>query len=529
MHHETKSTEKHHSDIQKDFKPLVPSNLVGRISVVPQSLDNQWVPRKQLTRFIRDKINLIEGRNDFSVESRANYIRSLINNETVLVDRAFPLNNDTINRDFLEPGDSRKAFQALLADESIVPVLGTEQAPTDIPNGFTKNETAVQAWQETVSETKMACLRLTWNDDRIKQTVHQKIAQAFDSKFNTLFTAESLVPTMRLLGMKDSEESAFFARLSELRKLAINYTETNPGRTPQREFYYQNFVVADGTRPVIGQFDKGKEYAAEIKQLLDLAHASVRADAYGAYSISPPDSASRMALQETDAYQARVESWNVEQLLEISRLIRSSVFDAMQQNLVLPHLHQLTLPDIVKLRQTDEWFAYIDSLKGFVSPDRDIFASDFFDNPNHGAPQVLKHYRNLAKCLIPVISERRMVNLEKLPWIPWVEIVLEVAGATIMWSIDNSGESVQISVEDLSWLSDGTSKKAIIRYAIRNAISGYHDLETSIQLREGRLENARGQWQELVAKLKESKKQGIDVCIMDIDKTANDKTEHSSD
>jgi hypothetical protein len=82
---------------------------------------------------------------------RAEYIRSLINGELVVINRAFIYNNDVIYRDYLPAQnrsnsdevpaarENREAFKRLLQDKVVVPFLLYERSPVEQPMFATIN------------------------------------------------------------------------------------------------------------------------------------------------------------------------------------------------------------------------------------------------------------------------------------------------------------------------------------------------------------------------------------------------------
>src|SRR5260221_5095700 len=125
-----------------EFEAILPDELKA-ISVLCQAFDNQWLPRSLLKEAIKaggvtpkleqQRIKLV----------RAEYIRSLLNCEQVVINRAFLYNNEIIYRDYLSVENNsnpdeihnaqvnREAFKRLLQDGVIIPFLLYERSPVE--------------------------------------------------------------------------------------------------------------------------------------------------------------------------------------------------------------------------------------------------------------------------------------------------------------------------------------------------------------------------------------------------------------
>ena len=94
------------------------------VPVIVQALDNQWLPRSLLEQAQRK--GQVTGGIDRELGRavRSQYIRSLINGQQVVINRAYIYNNPVISQDYIDKSSSeREAFKYLLEEGIIVPFL----------------------------------------------------------------------------------------------------------------------------------------------------------------------------------------------------------------------------------------------------------------------------------------------------------------------------------------------------------------------------------------------------------------------
>jgi hypothetical protein len=93
------------------FKRLRKNDLKS-VPVLVQALDNQWLPRTLLAQ--AQEKGKVTGKIDSELRKavRAEYIRSLINGQQLIVNRAYLYNNPAISQDYIhEQSLEREAFR----------------------------------------------------------------------------------------------------------------------------------------------------------------------------------------------------------------------------------------------------------------------------------------------------------------------------------------------------------------------------------------------------------------------------------
>ena len=463
-----------------EFIPLEYKHL-KKVCVVAQSLDNQWVPRGLLQRMLSEGLALKDveaGRERFV---RNEYMRALINAEQVVINRAYLYNNDVVARDYRKRGPNRDAFKSFLSTGVIVPFLFNETSPVDEP-AYRANH--FDDWKNLSQELRMQCVRLSWDDDN-RSKIDRLLAARFHNFPRTAMDRDVDV-FLDHLALPASARSPLKKRLREMSNFSADFADQD--KKIAREDLYKQFVVADGTSPAEGKYDKSKIFAAEIKQLLDLCYNVNLPDALGRYALTPFDSLPRAALQDWQV--VREAPVQVDQLIV---LLQRAAFDILQRQMYVASFGDLTLADVQALRKTDEWHLYMQSLDELILHPLSFAESD------GGAANVYSAYAKLMRVMTDYLSDRRQEA-----WQPVITVEVEMAGKrlTMTWTDDGKRYGVDGSLSD-AFLPGEAPVRA--RLSIRDvSVEGKQaDLATNVDFLRGHVENAKEQWTELVRKVEE--------------------------
>jgi hypothetical protein len=465
------------------------------LRVLVQALDNQWIPRALLPSVM--KAGQITGRRDRRLRKavRAEYIRSLINGEQVIINRAYVYNNPAISQDYSRRGAQREAFRELLKQQAIVPYLMGEQTPIDAPQSGAGTQSAYntmksfEQWQQVCQEVRVPCVRLSWNDRENWQLSRQLLSKRFN-EFVLHASAGDIDQYVQDLGLDSSARSGLGKRLVELGQFCLDLKSKDPDRQVTRNEIYKAFV-SEGDNPVERKYDKAKPFAGEIKQLLDLAYNCNLPDALKGYLITPVDSLPRTALQEWQQV-GKQASVTGEELLT---LLKRTAFDLVQRGLNLKAMDRLSLQEVREIRGMDEWREYIQSMK------------DLLDDPLHfadgGAANVYASYNKLAARITDLVAKQPGLQDALGSWMPAVELLFYVAGAVLSCTWTPEGSIYQLFGQ-LSGLVGGASAPIVGRLVIRDMAEkkAEQDLSTSIDFMRGRLLDARNQWRELMRQVR---------------------------
>ncbi len=478
-----------------EFIALTPAHLAAQPPIIAQALDNQWVPRQILRLIMEHKLTYADVAAYIEREARAEYIRSLINGRNVVINRAYFHNNPVIFKDFLPGSRGRQAFKALLNGGVIIPFLhGQEYAPDQPPSsGYSTRQLA--AWQQVCEEVRMACVRVSWNDEdsrRLTQTImrrfHERVFSAIDNDQDTY---------RKDFNLDERAASDLLERLDALSQEA-RQIRRGEGRFITREDIYKQFITRDGTPPSQRIYDRTKPFAAEIKQYVDLAYNANLADALNGFLLTPKDTLPRSVLQEWEhvARDRSAQQFNVQQIIQ---LLRQRLFDLVQGDLYLKSMHLLSLEDVLAVRTTDEWQAYVTALDTLLKGNILDFAEQ--------APIIYRQYALLMRRITELLRLRYSTisaTSFTAAWepVPTLEIDIGGAKAEIVWN--REGPRIAFSGLERPLVPEDRALFVVrLKVGDPNDRLTRADLFTNFDFMKGKLDAALAQWEELRAKLRE--------------------------
>jgi hypothetical protein len=491
------------------FEAIEPSQLAS-VPVISQAFDNQWFPKDLLKEALEagEVSDDLERRR--SEMARAEYIRSLINGEQVVINRAFFINNPVIFQDYLPPSsgdpgeiriahDKREAFKKMLEENIIIPYLIQEKSPIQEQAFGTIN---LGEWKRVCQEVQgMQCVRLSWDDKDNSRKTKRLLAGRFERFAVSMGTQEkNLDQLARDLGLKEADEEALKRQFLRVTQKSADLLAKNT--TINREDLYKAFVTIEGTGPVHRHYDKSKLFAGQIKELLDLAQVRNLSDALDGYLLTPVNSLTRTALQESfdDVMGGSPSRTFVE---DTKQILQRKVFDLVQSGAYLESMNLLSLVDVYAIRKTQTWDNYIKSLRALLRE-----PLTFGDQ----AQAVFENYYLLAERMTDQISSRHQQNMTpmvaKTTFV--IEVIIEIAGGII--SLVSAGDPqispiIQIITPAFAEISRRTIMPFTISCVIRDIANRHARKELSrlsnrIELMKGKITNAEGQWKDLLLYIK---------------------------
>ncbi|MEV7414620.1 hypothetical protein [Streptomyces sp. NPDC089919] len=326
--------------------------------VMAQALDNQWLPA-DLTA-TRQRPEAAAGPTTEAVATAAAELRrALVNSGTLIVNRAFFLNNEALYANYLPDADpvERGALIRLLDSRALVPYLFTERAAAaDFTWGY--DPSVHRAWSRLVTDdSDPGLVRFDW-DDAANLTVAENIGTFFAT---TLGGLKHLREDQLAKDLGISKEQAAAMQDGVLTDLAV-WAAGQRRSAITRNAVYTEFLTRPGTEPYQNLLREGPHVAA-TKQLVDLAYNLGVPLAGGVIPLTPPGSPPRSTLQEL-----REDSRpRAEDPVALGRLLRDVFADALHRAVDGPNSYaELSLADIVRLRREEEWRGYVDTLDSFL-------------------------------------------------------------------------------------------------------------------------------------------------------------------
>jgi hypothetical protein len=478
------------------FYPAEPDDL-GTVVSYPQAFDNQWAPRELLIRMMRTPGGpTVEMEQERQRLVRREYVRALVNTGQVVLNRAYLYNSPAITRDFVGPDADREAFKGMLASGVIIPFLYNEPSPAVPPQlGPGELSEGWPAWLEVIQECAPTCLRLSWESEAANEVqIRRLLNNRFGGFAKTLDDYEAVLLASDC-GLPASDVLPLQKRLREV--AAWSHARSQAGERLNRIDLYEKFVVTDGSRTVDRDYDPGKPFAAEIKQLLDLRYNANTPDALRSYLLIPEDSLRRTALQEWGA-----SGGGLTDAAALTDLVRNLRFDRVTEVMgALASFDYLTVSDIARLRMTQAWQNYHRVLRDFLRQP----TLDMFTDREHGAEAVALAYNGVI-AEAGAIAGSRIERARAHKWDPAIELLVEFAGAavSIFFNLGNSrGMAYRVS-QDIAPTIAARAAKAVVHLVIGRLTNSraHSEVDNGIRVLERRLDRGRRDWDEFIGALR---------------------------
>jgi hypothetical protein len=460
-----------------EFEKLTPSKL-AKAAIVPQVLDNQWVPESLLEKMIREGKSLKDVQKE-----RSNYVikewrRALVYGEQVVVNRAFMFNNEVVVDDY-DDAESREQLKTLLNTKVIIPYLVFEDSPDQRPT-FDLKESLWNAWMDIVHDSHLSCVKLDWGD---QNDDFKRLSGIYHNYVQTLNTEQRAEHLASYLKVPKDEFPEFRKRLKDVASFAFNLADT---RLVTRNDLYREFVVTDDTNIAEGYYSK-KPYAAKIKQIVDLKYNVNLPDAMGRYSLTPEGSPPRSALGDLEeTIQANIIS--PENVKDILQALRGLAFDQITQGMYLKSLGDLKLADVIKTRETEEWEMYRKSML-------DLLANPL-EFPHLSAVFYAK-FEKLNNAITKIRAER-----DQAKWEPWVKLLISVGAKAMEIAFNPANPSQKIlTTMGTGILSTGVTP-LLMRLTIGTKTLTDADLDVSLDFMRGNVQSGREVWNDMLGQLR---------------------------
>lgn len=460
-----------------NFEKLNPSDL-KKAAIVPQVLDNQWVPNQLLSTMIKKGRKLEEVTDERKKYVLKEWRRALTYGEQVIVNRAFMFNNSVVVDDY-DDSANRQQFKQLLNTGVIALYLLGEDNPDQKPR-FQVDDRLWNAWLDIINDSHMNCVRLDWGD---QNDDFKRLSRIFHNYIQTLNKQERAEAFAAYFDIKKEDFSAF---RDQLKKVAFYAFETADKRDVIRNDLYENFIVEDGTNVALGQYSK-KPFASEIKQIIDLKYNVNLPDALGRYALTPQGSPPRSALGDLDEVvnNKPISDKNIDEILYA---LRRLAFDDIAKGLYIKSLGELTLADVIKIRETKQWDAYNHAVHRLL------------DNPLDFSQRSIEFYAKFES-LNEMITKTK-IESTKAKWEPWVKFMITVGTSVLsLWLNPADPQQKLMTAVGTGAVATGATP-FVMRLSVAALTQVDADLEVSLDFMRGTISNGRDTWNEILKQLK---------------------------
>lgn len=461
-----------------DFKKINPAQL-GKAAIVPQVLDNQWVPSDMLSKMIKERKGLSDVQKEREAYVLKEWRRALVYGEQVVVNRAFMFNNAVVVDDY-DDIENRQYFKHLLNTNVIVPYFLGEDSPDQKPH-FQVDDRLWSAWIDIINDAHLSCVRLDWDD---QQDDFKRLSRIFHNYIQTLNKQEKAQSFASHFRISDADFPAFRERLKQLAFYAFQLADT---RDIVRNDVYKEFIVDENSNVAHGMYSGSKPFAAEIKQIVDLKYNVNLPDALGRYAMTPEDSLPRAALGDLDEViqSKRITNENVQEILYALKRLQ---FEQVAKGLYIKSLGKIGLSEVLKIRDTKEWKAYRDTMHNML------------DNPLDFANQSAILYAKFESLNEEITKMKKQSDAAK--WEPWVKFILTVGAKTVALLINPADPSQKYWSEvGAEFVSTGATP-FLMKMMITTMSKTDADLEYSLDFMRGNVSNGRDTFNEIIGNLK---------------------------
>lgn len=445
---------------------IITPNQLESGATIPQALDNQYVPDSIYKEIIskRKDFNDPYVSKEKSKNSRNEFIRSLIYSAQVVVNRAFITNNELLYKFYL-PGNEFGAvsFASMLNTGIIVPYLFKEKTlfeSTEFDRS-TEGERAAEYLSQFLTNN-IKCVRFS-ADDHVNNERLTRFTFNFRKYFSSLPLLDDKLRIEMLGELSGGKKEIGNEQLEFKRHLKIlsRYVEDkfDEDGSVTRNDLYSKFLTDPASTVSDGCYlppDTSNPYRLEIKKLIDLKYNTNLPDMLGRYSFTPSEMPTRSALQD-DSQISDIDANRVERFIEedLSPLVKGQrIFMAnAQRAMILPILSNLTLSDVLEIRQINSWTRFISLQNKILSEPLSIG-----DNYESFQSSFEIFQRDLSNWYV----EKYGIDKIKEKYESIATIVLGLAGRTVIYGMSELDLVTKVALGELPTIAKGITVKLMM-------------------------------------------------------------------
>lgn len=451
----------------------------NKLSIAVQALDNQYVPESILERMKILNLSKSSWYINWLLQNRTRreFKRALLYSEEIDVNRAFFVNNPFLYKKFSRKSKQRDAIYYLLKDKAFVPWLWKEHSIEEYIEKSIKgiDKEGKKALKEFIKDFGLIeCVRLS-NDEKENSEKANKMSEQLANYFKNSSEIVNKVVT----DLKIEDKEGFKKKTLEIKKDIENEIKKNGSIS--RTFLYENYICVPGTEIDKGVYDFSKPFMREIKYLADLKYSSNFGDALDIQTFSPRELPSRFALHELDLdLKSKKEGYS----FDLCTYLEEALHLFLLPDSWVKSLNCLTYNDILKIRKSEEYHNFIESIKSIQMPEKTLVKTGKTEQLNFRDFQ--EKFMTYQKLIVRLSSIRRINTIK-----PIVRLVIDIGINTIDIGIDQG--TVQI-VDDI--IDKANYKDEIATIIIRAIIcsESNNDLECSFNLLSSHIQDAESEF-----------------------------------
>lgn len=420
-------------------------------AVYPICMDNQWYPEEfnddetfRKEGFKNQKLN-----DQRTAMQQYEVLSALLHNWQVVINRASIFNTSALAEWFYDETD-RKAFCELLKNGSFIVYLMNESSPAEKPANFSVLSKQFEAWSKICDETAVYCIRMSWDDDANRFETSRKLSQQMmDLLLTTANDPYRLETFCGAMGIPEDKRQDFKLLWRNIRDKTIENDDKPDGRYT-RNSVYEDFLIKEGTEVPECILDYDKPFVCELKQIVDFKYTI---NLPAALHISPRSSYENRLWDYEMSERRGFQQMRVITAEELYCAVVSFMPDFLEE---LPYLisDNVSLSDIVRIRQLPEWTAYMETLT--ASRKRaNLNQVDYRD-----VEMIWKRYHALLCACRDSLGELKFENAPAE-----LSIVYHVGNSNIISVYRQGDEHIRIVKENEAGLSDKPRENVMIEFA----------------------------------------------------------------
>lgn len=424
------------------------------ILLLPQVLDNQWVPISTMEQIAQHGGTRKDREGELMKLVRREYITSLFSATRLMVNRGYFINTRPLARDCSDP-IARKALQTLLNEGAIIPCFYDEETPDQKP-GFDHTAEDLAAWVDTFKGANPLVLRMSWQDQTTNAARNKRLARRFHEKCKS-FEDLDAAPLHDGLNLPMNQQDEFWRRRREFVDFVRSKAPAN-GYISRNQLYSE-FISANGSNVSECHYDFNKPYARELKQLVDVAYNTGLPDLLFGQLITPNDTINRSVLQE----DAKRPGNQVEDMAGLAQLLGAIRLDEMlnllNQEVQFIRFEELNLADVTAGRSMGEWRQYNESLRAAAAEDYLTTGAD--NRFRLRLEEAARRHTAFQQALFHSLGQRefdRRAHLVAHPGVFGLHLLLKIGGMeAVAMALDPTGESIleATALDQLEQMGEG--------------------------------------------------------------------------